>query len=56
MHRSLTVFIEHPRVKNGLLETIWLLAASVVVVPLVVRGLPGGTPVLGFLVNATAQF
>ncbi|GMH32902.1 hypothetical protein BSKO_00736 [Bryopsis sp. KO-2023] len=35
--------------EKGLLETIWLLAASVVVVPLVVNGLPGGTPVLGFL-------
>lgn len=32
----------------GLLETIWLLLASVITVPLVCK-LPGGSPVLGFL-------
>lgn len=34
--------------EQGLLETIWLLLTSVVVVPAVCK-LPGGSPVLGFL-------
>ena len=33
---------------QGLLETLWLLLTSVVVVPAVCK-LPGGSPVLGFL-------
>ena len=33
---------------QGLLETIWLLFTSVLVVPAVCK-LPGGSPVLGFL-------
>ena len=37
--------------EKGLLETIWLLMASVVTVPAVCK-LPGGSPVLGFLVRA----
>jgi hypothetical protein len=39
-----------PHGTEGLIETIWLLATSVVLVPLVSR-LPGGSPVLGFLVG-----
>jgi len=39
-----------PHGTEGLIETIWLLATSVVLVPLVFR-LPGGFPVLGFLVG-----
>ena len=42
-----------PHGTEGLLETIWLLATSVVAVPLVSR-LPGGSPVLGFLVGGAA--
>ncbi|KAI3432210.1 hypothetical protein D9Q98_003772 [Chlorella vulgaris] len=34
--------------EKGLLETIWLLLASVVTVPLICK-IPGGSPVLGFL-------
>ena len=34
--------------EQGLLETIWLLFTSVLVVPAVCK-LPGGSPVLGFL-------
>lgn len=34
--------------EKGILETIWLLMASVIFVPLVCK-LPGGSPVLGFL-------
>ena len=34
--------------EEGLLETIWLLFTSVLVVPAVCK-LPGGSPVLGFL-------
>ncbi|PRW61490.1 K(+) efflux antiporter chloroplastic-like [Chlorella sorokiniana] len=34
--------------EKGLLETIWLLLASVVMVPLICK-IPGGSPVLGFL-------
>ncbi|KAL4424105.1 hypothetical protein ABPG75_001406 [Micractinium tetrahymenae] len=34
--------------EKGLLETIWLLLASVVAVPLICK-IPGGSPVLGFL-------
>jgi hypothetical protein len=36
--------------EKGLLETIWLLLASVVMVPLICK-IPGGSPVLGFLVR-----
>lgn len=36
--------------EKGLLETIWLLLASVVMVPLVCK-IPGGSPVLGFLAS-----
>lgn len=36
--------------EKGLLETIWLLLASVVMVPLICK-IPGGSPVLGFLVG-----
>lgn len=36
--------------EKGLLETIWLLLASVVAVPLICK-IPGGSPVLGFLVG-----
>lgn len=36
--------------EEGLLETIWLLLASVLTVPLVCK-LPGGSPVLGFLAS-----
>ena len=39
----------HPG-EEGLLETIWLLLASVVTVPLICK-IPGGSPVLGFLVR-----
>ena len=42
-----------PHGTEGLLETIWLLATSVVAVPLVSR-MPGGSPVLGFLVGGAA--
>lgn len=34
--------------EQGLLETIWLLFTSVLVVPAVCK-IPGGSPVLGFL-------
>lgn len=34
--------------EKGLLETIWLLLASVIAVPLICK-IPGGSPVLGFL-------
>lgn len=34
--------------EKGILETIWLLLASVITVPLICK-LPGGSPVLGFL-------
>lgn len=37
----------HPG-EEGLLETIWLLLASVITVPLICK-IPGGSPVLGFL-------
>ena len=39
-----------PHGTEGLIETIWLLATSVVLVPLVSK-MPGGSPVLGFLVG-----
>lgn len=40
---------EIPHGEEGLIESVWLLLTSVVVVPLVCK-LPGGSPVLGFLV------
>ena len=42
---------EIPHGEEGLIESVWLLLTSVVVVPLVCK-LPGGSPVLGFLVSA----
>ena len=41
---------EIPHGEQGLIETIWLLLTSVVSVPLISK-LPGGSPVLGFLVR-----
>ena len=41
---------EIPHGEEGLYESIWLLLTSVVTVPLVCK-LPGGSPVLGFLVR-----
>jgi hypothetical protein len=43
--------------EQGLLETIWLLLTSIICVPAVCKFIPGGSPVLGYLVGAsTAQF
>ena len=42
-----------PHGEEGLLESIWLLLTSVITVPLVCK-LPGGSPVLGFLVRFQA--
>ena len=42
---------EVPHGEHALVETIWILAASVVCVP-VVCSIPGGSAVLGFLVRA----
>lgn len=39
-----------PHGTEGLIETIWLLLTSVIAVPLICK-LPGGSPVLGFLVG-----
>lgn len=39
-----------PHGTEGLIETIWLLMTSVVAVPAICK-LPGGSPVLGFLVS-----
>merc|ERR1712176_580045 len=36
--------------ESGMLDTLWLLATCVVVVPLIAR-IPGGSPVLGFLLG-----
>ena len=44
---------EVPHGEEGLIETLWLLLTSVLAVPLVCK-LPGGSPVLGFLVSQTA--
>jgi len=41
---------EIPHGEQGLIECVWLLLTSVVTVPLVCK-LPGGSPVLGFLVR-----
>ena len=41
---------EVPHGEQGLVETIWLLLTSVIAVPLICK-LPGGSPVLGFLVR-----
>ena len=46
---------EIPHGEEGLIESVWLLLTSVVVVPLVCK-LPGGSPVLGFLVSAVPPF
>ena len=43
-------FPEVPHGEEGLIETLWLLLTSVIAVPLVCK-LPGGSPVLGFLVS-----
>ena len=43
-------FPEVPHGEEGLIETLWLLLTSVIAVPLVCK-LPGGSPVLGFLVR-----
>ena len=37
--------------ERGLLETIWLLLTSIVCVPLVCKLIPGGSPVLGYLIG-----
>ena len=41
---------EDASAESGLTDTLWLLATSVVVVPLISK-LPGGSPVLGFLLG-----
>lgn len=41
---------EVPHGEEGLIETLWLLLTSVIAVPLVCK-MPGGSPVLGFLVS-----
>lgn len=48
-------FPEVPHGEEGLIETLWLLLTSVIAVPLVCK-LPGGSPVLGFLVNLASCF
>lgn len=40
--------------EQGLLETIWLLLTSIVCVPAVCKFIPGGSPVLGYLVRPGA--
>eukprot|EP00878_Enallax_costatus_P015300 GHUV01016023.1.p1 GENE.GHUV01016023.1~~GHUV01016023.1.p1 ORF type:complete len:863 (+),score=298.32 GHUV01016023.1:243-2591(+) len=37
--------------ERGLLETIWLLLTSIICVPAVCKLLPGGSPVLGYLIG-----
>lgn len=37
--------------EQGLLETIWLLLTSIICVPAVCKFIPGGSPVLGYLVG-----
>lgn len=37
--------------EQGLLETIWLLLTSIICVPAVCKFIPGGSPVLGYLVR-----
>lgn len=39
-----------PHGTEGLIQTIWLLMTATIAVPLVCK-LPGGSPVLGFLVS-----
>ncbi len=46
---------EIPHGEEGLFESIYLLLTSVIVVPLVCK-LPGGSPVLGFLVSPSPLF
>ena len=41
-----------PHGTEGLIQTIWLLMTATLAVPLVCK-LPGGSPVLGFLVSPT---
>ena len=48
-------FPEVPHGEEGLIETLWLLLTSVIAVPLVCK-LPGGSPVLGFLVRFDPQY
>ena len=48
-------FPEVPHGEEGLIETLWLLLTSVIAVPLVCK-LPGGSPVLGFLVRLPLCF
>jgi hypothetical protein len=38
--------------ERGLLETIYLLLTSIVCVPAVCKLIPGGSPVLGYLVSS----
>ena len=42
-----------PHGTEGLIQTIWLLMTATIAVPLICK-LPGGSPVLGFLVNLLA--
>jgi len=44
------VAVEEKEAESGLTDTLWLLATSVVVVPLISK-MPGGSPVLGFLLG-----
>lgn len=37
--------------EKGVVEAIWLLLSSTICVPLVVKLLPGGSPVLGYLLG-----
>ena len=37
--------------EKGVVEAIWLLFSSCICVPLVVKMLPGGSPVLGYLLG-----
>lgn len=48
---SLTGNIHLGESEAALLETIWLLLTSIICVPLVVKLIPGGNPVLGYLIG-----
>jgi len=37
--------------EKGVIEAIWLLFSSIICVPLVVKLVPGGNPVLGYLLG-----
>lgn len=41
--------------ERGLMQTIWLLLTSIICVPLVCKLIPGGSPVLGYLVSGAWQ-